>query len=197
MLKQCIKSCKRLINWTFILTLGYKGKLTTKQLKFKSYSLPHLFGVHKLNDLNTKSKRIITKEINDLELSDESIQTIKSSNFYSKICERLEILTKIYDIFNDKDIKVHFHSNKYAGAKTNIKWDYLINFELNNRNGYIFFVCDKDSKGELICNSLFFNKTAKYEAGQKRYVVLKIDLINEVNQKIELYKKESFNDTNN
>ena len=196
MLKRCIKSCKKLVNWTFILTLGYKGKLTTKQIKFQSYSLPHLFGIHKLNDLNSKSKRIIKREINDLELSDTSIQIIKNSHFYSEISERLEILTKMYDIFNDKNIKVHFHSNRYAGMRTKIKWDYLINFELNNRNGYIFFVCDKGFKDNLVCDSLFFNNTSKYEAGQKRYVVLKINLINEKNQRIVLYKKESFKDEN-
>ena len=191
-IKQCIQSCRELVNWTFILTLGYKGNLTTKQIHFNSYSLPHLFGIHKLNDLNNKSRRKITREINRLELSNESIQTIKNSNFYSRISDRLEILTRIYDIFNNKNIKVHFHSNKYTGARTKIDWDYLINFELDNRNGYIFFICDENTKDDLICNSLFFNKTTKYEAGQKRYVVLKIELINEEKQKIELYRRDNF-----
>ncbi|MDO3393627.1 PBECR4 domain-containing protein [Ligilactobacillus sp. 110_WCHN] len=192
-LKQCIKSCKKLINYTFILTLGYKGKLTIKQIKFDCYSFPHLFGIHKLNDLNNKTRRKIKKEINSLKLSDKSIRIIENSNFYSQISDRLEILSRMMDIFNDETIKVHFHSNKHTGARTKINWDYLINFELNNQNGYIFFVCDKNVKDNLVCNSLFFNETTKYEAGQKRYAILKIELIDEKSRRTLLYKKKGLN----
>lgn len=194
MLKQCMKSCKKLVNYTFVLTLGYKGELTIKQIKFNCYSLPHLLGVHKLNDLNNKTRRKIKKEINNLKLSDKNIQIIENSNFYSQISDRLEILTRMMDIFNNKNIKVHFRSNRHTGTRTKINWDYLINFELDNQNGYIFFVCDKNVQDSLVCNSLFFNETTKYEAGQKRYVVLKIELIDDKSHKIELYKKDGFID---
>ena len=54
-------------------------------------------------------------------------------------------------------------------------------------------VCDKNVKDDLVCNSLFFNETTKYEAGQKRYAILKIELIDEKSRRTLLYKKKGLN----
>lgn len=165
---------KKLTEYSYILTYGYKKKLHTISLTFSLEDFPHLAGFQYLKDLSLpryKSKKIVDKILSH-KISLEQIEKgIKYTNF---VKPRLDALTHLHDILKTDFHLFSFMSRMYPFTTT-IKADYLISSHLEFIS-YIFIIQtfpSNKSKYNYQCCSAFTKGNRNYETNQRPLTILK------------------------
>ncbi len=169
---------KKLTNYRYVFTYGYKQRLYTINLTFSKEDFPHLAGFQYLKDVTLP--RYNYSKIVD-RILDEKIryeQIIKGAQYEKMVKPRLEALVYLEDILNNDFFLFSYMPQMYPFTTT-IKADYLISSHFEP-NSFVFIIqatTDGDAKCDYLCCSAFSKGERDYEANQRPRAVLKKERI--------------------
>ena len=158
-----IQDCAKL--YSTFLKKRYYVKLAnglTLEFEFSPTYFKHLLGLHKLKDISRLDGKSNNKIFEDILSGNIKQSTLRISNFYNKIADRIEHFEQIIsmlDISKSNKLIINFDKNLVSNCKLN-----NTKFILYNREsvGYSMLTIAKDSKK-------YYPETFIYENG-KRYI---------------------------
>ena len=153
-------------------------------ISFEKFHFYHLAGLQYLTDIHELDNQ---REIVFDWILSESIKTerIESSQFYSKIKDRVHYLAQLESIFDSNDT-VFKYDEKENILTSQITGEYLMKNIVESRN--IFTFLDKTKDGKYYCRSFFPQSFKDYSYRQKNWTVLsKKKIFKKVGEVIVLY----------
>lgn len=165
---------KKLTEYRYVLTYGYKKDLYPINLTFSMGDFHHLAGFQYLRDISLPKayyrktvEMILTQKI-------KYEQVIKGVYYEEKVKPRLEALARFEEILNNEFLFFTYRADMYP-FYTNITADYLISSHLGDIS-YVFIIKDTASaemKCDYLCCSTFTKDKRDYEINQQRRTLLK------------------------
>ncbi|MBQ4523249.1 MAG: hypothetical protein IJA10_09895 [Lachnospiraceae bacterium] len=169
---------KKLTEYYYIFTYGYKKRLYTINLTFSMEDFPHLAGFQYLKDLSLP--RYNPNKIVDriLEQKIKYEQIIKGSQYIAMVKPRLEALIRLENIL-EKDFLLFSYMPQMYPFTTMIKADYLISSHLDLVS-FVFIIQTtpgRKAKCDYLCCSTFIKNERDYETNQRSRTILKKERI--------------------
>lgn len=134
-------------NYEFIITKDRKSPNIKITFDFSDpENFNHLCGLDKLDSFDTIKKidrKTLLNKITNGDYSDSFFQ--KDTDNYKTIQDRMECLLRLEEIFDSPNSIYSFVQKKY-NRRTEIKGDYLIKFEKDNRLSFFCTVLDDNSQ---------------------------------------------------
>ena len=168
-LKECAVKFCALLDKSYFIIAGHKGKKIEIDLRFQEDHFFHLVGLHKLLDLKdfyaNRNKRNILHCI----LNDEiTYSDIQNSVYFDEIKRRLDFFAIIEEILDSNDIVIKFNQNI---CRSRIKAKYII--YIKRQQTYIHMFINRDeSSGTYFLSSFFPRDDEMYLQRQAKYKVL-------------------------
>ncbi len=166
---------KKLTDYRYKITYGYKKKLYEIHLCFYPEEFQHLAGFQYLKDLNLPRynssvllDRILSKKIT-------YAQIIKGPQYEAMVKPRLEALSKLKETL-DNDFTLFSYMPKMYSFTTTIKADYLISLR-SEQTSFVFIVKTSDTNSDYLCCSAFKEGDRNYEENQRQRTILKKERI--------------------
>lgn len=163
----CITAFLPLLNTEYEIILGRKGINVTLRITFDKKDCFHLMGLQYLTDRPELKKdrgkifdAILNKKI--------SIEQIETSDFYSRIEERVHYLPLLEKILDSNDTV--FKYNRKANLYSMIDADYLMKNNMESRNLYLFL--SKGKEDSYFCRSFFPEGSQDYTKNQASWTLL-------------------------
>lgn len=170
------ESWAKLLQVSYILTIGRKGRAKELPLYFRCGDFDHLSGLHYAKDIDFgvhwkeyKGDKLIgallSGKLND-SLIEKSCDWPKISDRLTAIIHLEEFLDSQFTIYEFSANKLNFHSR--------IKSDFLLYNE--ERGDGVFLFVDKDdteNANGFYCKSIFQKSKSDYSFNQSRWTVLK------------------------
>lgn len=169
---------KKLTEYRYVFTYGYKKQLYTINLTFTMEDFPHLAGFQYLKDLTLPKyypRKIVNQILNHKILYE---QIIKGAQYEEMVKPRLKALIHLEDILNNEFLLFSYMPKMYPFTTT-IKADYLISSHLNTTS-FVFIIqttSNGDAKCDYLCCSAFTKGERDYEANQRTRALLKKERI--------------------
>jgi hypothetical protein len=162
------KNFSRLLDVEYEIILAKKGNQVRLVIFFVKFHFYHLAGLQYLTDIHELDNQ---REIVFDWILSESIKTerIESSQFYSKIKDRVLYLARLESIFDSNDT-VFKYDEKENILTSQITGEYLMKNIVESRN--IFTFLDKTKDGKDYCRSFFPQSFKDYSYRQKKWTVL-------------------------
>lgn len=175
----CVNAFKSLLNIEYKVILGRKSKLVKLHIVFDKTDCFHLMGLQYLKDRpNLKTSR--GKIFNQIESRTIKKEYIESSDFYSKIYSRIELLPMLENILDSNRTVFKYNGNKYS----KIEADYLLTNDIMKETVFVFLSENKDDK--YFCRSFFPQEGMDYAKGQTSWTMLYKSKINKLTGKTEV-----------
>ncbi len=178
------KNFSRLLDVEYEIILAKKGNQVRLIISFEKIHFYHLAGLQYLKDIHELDNQ---REIVFDWILSESIKTerIESSQFYSKIKDRVHYLAQLESIFDSNDT-VFKYDEKENILTSQITGEYLMKNIVESRN--IFTFLDKTKDDKYYCRSFFPQSFKDYSYRQKNWTVLsKKKIFKKVGEAIVLY----------
>ena len=188
-----------LMEYSYLLTYGYKNKLYEINLTFSPEDFPHLAGFQYLKDivLPRYNPPKAVSRILDRTIKTEQIQ--KAAQYEEMIVPRLEALTRMKDTL-DNDFKLFSYMPGMYPFYTEINADYLISSH-SDVTSFVFIIQankNNTAKCDYLCCSAFKQGDRDYEANQRPRALLKKERIHtSTNTSITLLDKLSSQNNSN
>lgn len=162
------KNFSRLLDVEYEIILAKKGNQVRLIISFEKIHFYHLAGLQYLKDIHELDNQ---REIVFDWILSESIKTerIESSQFYSKIKDRVHYLAQLESIFDSNDT-IFKYDEKENILTSQITGEYLMKNIVESRN--IFTFLDKTKDGKYYCRSFFPQSFKDYSYRQKNWTVL-------------------------
>lgn len=163
----CVEAFLPLLDTEYELVLGRKGAAVTIRIAFDKRDCYHLMGFQYLTDrpeLN-RDRGKIYEAILERRITS---QQVESSEFYSRIEDRIYFLPLLEQIFDDNETIFKFNRNLNSYSK--IQADYLMKNHMEDRNLFLFLSKSKESK--YFCRSFFPQNERDYTKNQPSWTVL-------------------------
>lgn len=164
---------EKITHYKYKYTMGRKGKLYIFEVDFRYSDFHHLIGLQKLTDLDylQTKRKILFKRILSGEITHDNL---KNSVHYSEMCDRFDAFDKFAKLFNDKNTTYKYTQDlRYS----QIPADYLLTNDTYGTLLYIF-VTKRDNEDLYCCESFFPFDQLKYEYGQTKLTMLKVERCN-------------------
>lgn len=181
----CIDSFTSLLDTEYHLILGRKGISLSLTIAFDKKDCFHLMGLQYLKDRPnlSRGRSKIFDEIKERKITRELIE---SSDLYSKIAERIDMLPSLEELFDNNE--TIFKYNSKANTFSMIQADFLMKNKIQNRNVFIFLSKNHDDR--YFCRSFFPETTYDYTKNQASWTLLYKEKINlSESQKTILYDR--------
>ena len=158
------KKFSRLLDVEYEIILAKKGNQVRLVISFEKFHFYHLAGLQYLTDIHELDNQ---REIVFDWILSESIKTerIESSQFYSKIKDRVHYLAQLESIFDSNDT-IFKYDEKENILTSQITGEYLMKNIVESRN--IFTFLDKTKDGKYYCRSFFPQSFKDYSYRQKK-----------------------------
>ncbi|MCM1144660.1 MAG: PBECR4 domain-containing protein [Blautia sp.] len=168
-LSACANAYHKMLNLTYQIVLGRKGKLYELHIGFEAVSFHHLIGIHKLHDLRiARANR--EKVFSDILAGKISYEFISKSRYFTQIENRFFPFASIEKIFDDNSLV--FRYNAKVNQLSLIEADYLMSTPYEGNDIYIFLARKQDDD-HYYCRSFFPKSERDYTQGQPRFTLLK------------------------
>lgn len=167
-LKAAAMCFNNLLNTKYRIILGKRGRLTEFNITFQKEDFFHLIGLQYLKDLPIlkRSSTIIFDKI----LSDDiSLTTIKKSQFYDSVQQRICDFKLFETLLDNNDLIFKYTKNR--SYFSNITADYLLITKHQSRTGHIF-IGRLNDESSMSCRSFFFNDHNNYSEHQVKMTLL-------------------------
>lgn len=177
-LYQAASVWKKLSEYSYVFTYGYKKQLHTINLTFSMEDFPHLAGFQYLKDISLpryNSGKIVDK-ILDYKITYKQVS--KGIQYAEMVKPRLEALVRLEDIL-ESDFRLFSYMPQMYPFTTTIKADYLISSHLDWVN-FVFIIqssCSGIAKCDYLCCSAFTKGERDYETNQRMRTLLKKERI--------------------
>lgn len=167
-LSACANTYLRMMDFTYRIVLGRKGKLFELHIGFEAVSFHHLIGLHKLNDLRiARANR--EKVFHDILEGKISYDFISKSRYFPQIENRFLPFAGMEKIFDDN--RLVFRYNTKTNRFSLIEADYLMSTPYKGNDIYIFLAKRQDSDN-YYCRSFFPKEQIDYTKGQSVWTML-------------------------
>ncbi len=167
-LLKCAAAYQKLLNITYRIILGRKGKLTELSLYFEPVSFHHLIGLHKLKDLRiARANR--EKVFHDILSRKLTYHSISHSKYFHLIEQRLLPFSNLEQLLDQN--KLFFRYNTKLNPFSLIEADYLLSTPYEKNDIYIFLT-KQDDTAQYLCRSFFPKEQKDYTVGQTIYTLL-------------------------
>lgn len=167
-LLECATAYQKLLNITYRIVLGRKGKQTELKIYFEPVSFHHLIGLHKLGDLRiARANR--EKTFSDILNGKITYQFISQSKYFHLIEKRFLPFSSIESILDQN--QMIFRYNTKLNQFSLIEADYLLSTPYDGNDIYIF-LANQDSTERYFCRSFFPKGSKDYTQGQAIYTLL-------------------------
>lgn len=166
------------------ITLAKKNKVVSLHIIFQKNKFYHLAGLQYLTDIHEldDDRESVFNNIINLNITNKKIE---SSQYYSRIQERVDYLANLEQIFDSNDTIFKYDPNNNS-ITTSIKGEYLMQNNIQNRDVFVFL--DKEKDGSYYCRSFFPKEFTDYSKGQSKWTVLsKKKIWKDKNIEIQLY----------
>ena len=163
-----VKVFNKLLDIEYEIILAKKDKKVHLNVVFQKEHCHHLLGLHYLTDresLNKDRAMIFDKILN----GKITANFIESSQFYSKIKDRVHYLAQLESIFDSNDT-IFKYDEKENILTSQISGEYLMKNIVESRN--IFTFLDKTKDDKYYCRSFFPQSFKDYSYRQKKWTVL-------------------------
>lgn len=177
-LYQAASVWKKLAEYRYIFTYGYKKQLYTINLTFSMEDFPHLAGFQYLKDLTLPRYNPSKTVDRILDTTIKYEQIIKGAQYEEMVKPRLEALVRLEDILNNEFLLFSYMPKMYPFT-TMIKADYLISSHLNMIS-FVFIIQTSpngEAKCDYLCCSAFTKGERDYETNQRTRAILKKERI--------------------
>lgn len=165
---ECAGAYHNLMDITYRIILGRKGKQAELRIVFGAVSFHHLIGLHKLHDLRiARANR--EKVFNDILAGKITYDSITKSRHFPQIENRFAPFTDIEKIFDSN--RIVFRYNAKLERFSQIEADYLLSTPYCENDIYIFLAEDNGS-GNYYCRSFFPKEQKDYTDGQAVWTML-------------------------
>ena len=163
-----VKVFNKLLDIEYEIILAKKDKKVQLNVVFQKEHCHHLLGLHYLTDRESlnKDRAMIFDKILSGKIT---ANFIESSQFYSKIKDRVHYLAQLESIFDSNDT-VFKYDEKENILTSQITGEYLMKNIVESRN--IFTFLDKTKDGKYYCRSFFPQSFKDYSYRQKNWTVL-------------------------
>ena len=163
-----VKVFNKLLDIEYEIILAKKDKKVQLNVVFQKEHCHHLLGLHYLTDRESlnKDRAMIFDKILSGKIT---ANFIESSQFYSKIKDRVHYLAQLESIFDSNDT-VFKYDEKENILTSQITGEYLMKNIVESRN--IFTFLDKTKDDKYYCRSFFPQSFKDYSYRQKRWTVL-------------------------
>lgn len=171
----CINAFIPLLTTEYELVLGRKGVAVTLRISFNKKDCFHLMGLQYLVD-RPELSRNRDKIFDEIANGTITIEKIETSDFYSKIQQRVHFLPLLESMIDSNDTV--FKYNKKVNIYSMIDADYLMETNIENRDLFLFLSNDEADK--YFCRSFFPKEKKDYSKNQASWALLykkKIDLL--------------------
>lgn len=177
-LYQAASIWKKMTQYRYLFTYGYKKQLYTINLTFSMEDFHHLAGFQYLKDLTLPryNQNKIVDRILDQSITYEQI--IKGIRYDEMVKPRLEALIRLEDILENEFSLFSYMPQMYPFTTT-IKADYLISSQLDLIS-FVFILQttpDSEVKCDYLCCSAFTKGERNYQTNQRSRVILKKERI--------------------
>ena len=166
-IQDCIKAFHSLLYMQYEIVLGRKGVAVTLKITFDKKDCFHLMGLQYIKD-RPELNRDRGKIFDEIEMGILETEQIESSDFYSKIEERINFLPLLEMLLDSNDTV--FKYNKKANTYSMIEADYMMKDSLENRNLYLFL--SQKSDDTYFCRSFFPEGNKDYTKNQASWTLL-------------------------
>lgn len=164
----CANTYLRMMDLTYRIVLGRKGKLCELLIGFEAVSFHHLVGLHKLHDLNI-ARASREKVFRDILEGKISYSFISKSKYFPLIENRFLPFSDIEKIFDDN--RLIFRYSSQANQFSLIEADYRLSTPYSGNDIYIFLAKRQDN-GKYYCRSFFPKEQVDYTKGQAIWTML-------------------------
>ena len=163
-----VKVFNKLLDIEYEIILAKKDKKVQLNVVFQKEHCHHLLGLHYLTDRESlnKDRAMIFDKILSGKIT---ANFIESSQFYSKIKDRVHYLAQLESIFDSNDT-IFKYDEKENILTSQITGEYLMKNIVESRN--IFTFLDKTKDDKYYCRSFFPQSFKDYSYRQKRWTVL-------------------------
>lgn len=167
-LYECAHSYQRLLNVTYKIILGRKGKLTELFIIFDPSHFHHLIGLHKLVDLRISraNREAVFRDVLDEKITYNSVS---QSNYFHIIHNRFSPFSNLEKLLDQNTLV--FRYNRKSNPFSTIEADYLLSTPYKENDVYIF-IAKSNCAGRYFCRSFFPKKERDYTESQPRYTML-------------------------
>lgn len=165
---KCASAYEKLLDITYKIILGRKGKLAELQISFEAVYFHHLMGLHKLTDLRI-SRANREKIFQDILMGKISYDSIARSRYFSEIECRFHPFLSLESLLDQN--KLIFRYNQKANYFSLIEADYLLSTPFEGNDIYVF-IAKKHDTDLYFCRSLFPKGQHDYTKGQTIYTML-------------------------
>ena len=157
-----VKVFNKLLDIEYEIILAKKDKKVQLNVVFQKEHCHHLLGLHYLTDRESlnKDRAMIFDKILSGKIT---ANFIESSQFYSKIKDRVHYLAQLESIFDSNDT-VFKYDEKENILTSQITGEYLMKNIVESRN--IFTFLDKTKDGKYYCRSFFPQSFKDYSYSQ-------------------------------
>lgn len=168
-LSACANTYLRMMDFTYRIVLGRKGKLYELRIGFEPVSFHHLIGLHKLRDLRiARANR--EKVFYDILEGKNSYDFVLRSRYFPQIENRFLPFVDMEKIFDDN--RCVFRYNAKANQFSLIEADYLMSTPYEGDDVYIFLAKRQDNNNNYYCRSFFPKEQTDYTKGQAVWTML-------------------------
>lgn len=163
----CIEAFHKLLDIEYQLILGRKNTTVSLEISFCKKDCFHLLGLQYLKDRPElkKDRGRVFDEIKQHRIEQKRIET---SDFYSIIEKRINIVPFLEDLFDSND--TIFKYNQKINKFSMITADYLMKNRMGNKNVFVFL--SKNVGNKYFCRSLFPEDKKDYSKNQASWTLL-------------------------
>ena len=167
-LMECAATYQKLLDVTYKIVLGRKGRLTELLIGFEPVYFHHLIGLHKLGDLRIAraNRERVFVDILDGKITYDSVAQSKYFHMIERLFSPFADIEKLLD-----QNRLVFRYNTKLNQFSLIEADYLLSTPHNGNDIYIFITENKDTS-LYFCRSFFPREQQDYTKGQTVYTML-------------------------
>lgn len=167
-LMECAVAYQKLLDVTYKIIIGRKGKLTELVIGFEPVYFHHLIGLHKLSDLRIAraNREKVFQEILDGKITYKSVS---QSKYFHLIEHRFSPFANIEKLFDQNHLI--FRYNARLNQFSLIEADYLLSMQ-HDKNDIYIFIAENKVTGFYFCRSFFPREQKDYTKGQAIYTML-------------------------
>lgn len=163
----CVHSFSKLLPIQYQIVIGRKNKQVAFRVLFSKEDCFHLMELQYLKD-RPDLKQSRAKIFDKLVKQEISIEHIETSDFYSKIRNRIDLLPFLENIFDDNDTIFKYYQKRNVFSM--IEADYLLKNNVQGQNIFLFLSEGKD--GNYFCRSFFPETNRDYTKNQTVWTLL-------------------------
>lgn len=181
-LLECAKNYEKLLPIRYHIIAGRKkDELIEFDIIFKKSQFYHLFGLHKLIDVDLPRKQ--SKNVYQMILNKKiTWSELEKSEYVSSLDSRIEPLSALELLLDNNEMVFTYDEKKNVFSLINA--DFVLKTPLGTKETYLFL--SKDNSGYCFCRSLFYEESDKYIQGQTKYKLLYKEKLNTVTGEIEI-----------